>query len=324
MPPGLDPRSSMILGTAGFTAALCVDKLEAAGMQSEGGPVLVTGATGGVGSVAVKLLARLGYEVHAVTGKGRAARLPARPGRAGGALARGGREGGGAAAPEARVGRRRRHRRRSHPLQRRQGAALRGERRRVRPGRLAGDSGHGLSVHPAPRQPAWDRLGGAAAGAEGGHLGAPGRAVAPRRPGGARGAADPRHAVGRHRPDPGRRHGRARAGGSRTDDDHPAGWGDADSRGRATRGGGGHGDCPPGWRRRCAGVRRSGPARSRRCRAVYDRPMWIRSATASRPLFARARWLPVRAGRRRGRRPGGLPRRRPRDDEPRSRPSAPR
>ena len=69
MPAGLDARSSMILGTAGFTAALCVHKLEEAGMRPDGGPVLVTGATGGVGSVAVKLLARLGYEVHAVTGK---------------------------------------------------------------------------------------------------------------------------------------------------------------------------------------------------------------------------------------------------------------
>lgn len=69
MPSGLDLRTSMILGTAGFTAALCVDKLEAAGMSPEGGPVLVTGSTGGVGSVAVKLLTKLGYEVHVVTGK---------------------------------------------------------------------------------------------------------------------------------------------------------------------------------------------------------------------------------------------------------------
>ena len=68
-PAGLDLRASMILGTAGFTAALCVHKLEAFGMTPDGGPVLVTGATGGVGSVAVKLLAQLGYEVHAVTGK---------------------------------------------------------------------------------------------------------------------------------------------------------------------------------------------------------------------------------------------------------------
>ena len=70
LPAGLDARSAMILGTAGFTAALCVDKLQTVGgMTPAAGPVLVTGATGGVGSVAVMLLAKLGYEVHAATGK---------------------------------------------------------------------------------------------------------------------------------------------------------------------------------------------------------------------------------------------------------------
>ena len=70
MPSGLNARSAMILGTAGFTAALCIDKLTSiGGLVVEDGPVLVTGATGGVGSVAVGLLAKLGYEVHAVTGK---------------------------------------------------------------------------------------------------------------------------------------------------------------------------------------------------------------------------------------------------------------
>jgi putative YhdH/YhfP family quinone oxidoreductase len=68
-PEGLSLEQSMILGTAGFTAALCVHKLETVGMTPDSGPVLVTGATGGVGSVAVMLLARLGYEVTAVTGK---------------------------------------------------------------------------------------------------------------------------------------------------------------------------------------------------------------------------------------------------------------
>jgi len=68
-PTGLSALDSMILGTAGFTAALAIDKLEAAGMRPMRGPVLVTGATGGVGSVAVMLLAKLGYEVAAVTGK---------------------------------------------------------------------------------------------------------------------------------------------------------------------------------------------------------------------------------------------------------------
>ena len=68
-PAGLPLEQSMILGTAGFTAALAIDKLEASGMRPNGGPVLVTGATGGVGSVAVMLLTHLGYEVAAVTGK---------------------------------------------------------------------------------------------------------------------------------------------------------------------------------------------------------------------------------------------------------------
>jgi acrylyl-CoA reductase (NADPH) len=68
-PAGLDLKESMMLGTAGFTAALAVHKLTSAGMKPDGGPVLVTGATGGVGSIAVKLLALLGFEVTAVSGK---------------------------------------------------------------------------------------------------------------------------------------------------------------------------------------------------------------------------------------------------------------
>lgn len=69
LPEALSMEDSMILGTAGVTAALCVDKLEASGMRPDGGPVLVTGATGGVGSVAIMLLKHLGYTVVAVSGK---------------------------------------------------------------------------------------------------------------------------------------------------------------------------------------------------------------------------------------------------------------
>lgn len=68
-PGSLSIAASMSWGTAGFTAALSVQKLERAGIHPENGPVVVTGATGGVGSVGVSLLAKLGYEVVAVSGK---------------------------------------------------------------------------------------------------------------------------------------------------------------------------------------------------------------------------------------------------------------
>jgi len=69
LPPELSPLEAMQIGTAGFTAAQCVHRLMALGIQAEDGPVLVTGATGGVGSLAVRLLASLHFEVAAVTGK---------------------------------------------------------------------------------------------------------------------------------------------------------------------------------------------------------------------------------------------------------------
>lgn len=69
MPPGLDDRKAMSLGTAGFTAALAIHRMEQNGQTPAKGPVLVTGATGGVGSFAVDMLAGRGYEVIAVTGK---------------------------------------------------------------------------------------------------------------------------------------------------------------------------------------------------------------------------------------------------------------
>jgi len=69
LPAGLSQRESMILGTAGFTAGLSVWKLAAAGVKPGGGDILVTGATGGVGSIAVAILAKAGYRVVAATGK---------------------------------------------------------------------------------------------------------------------------------------------------------------------------------------------------------------------------------------------------------------
>ncbi len=69
LPQGLTLRESMILGTAGFTAALALQKLLDWGVEPDAGPVLVTGASGGVGSLAVSLLAQQGFGVQAVSGK---------------------------------------------------------------------------------------------------------------------------------------------------------------------------------------------------------------------------------------------------------------
>lgn len=68
-PPALSLKETMILGTAGFTAAQCVDAIWLNGVTPESGEIAVTGSTGGVGSIAVKLLAKLGYTVVALTGK---------------------------------------------------------------------------------------------------------------------------------------------------------------------------------------------------------------------------------------------------------------
>ncbi|MEO8571475.1 MAG: acryloyl-CoA reductase [Chloroflexota bacterium] len=67
--PGLTPRDAMVIGTAGFTAALSVVALEERGLDPADGPVLVTGASGGVGGTALAILAERGYEVWAETGK---------------------------------------------------------------------------------------------------------------------------------------------------------------------------------------------------------------------------------------------------------------
>lgn len=69
VPDGMAMYETMMLGTAGFTAAQCVDALEQHGVAPDSGEVLVSGATGGVGSMAVALLAKLGYRVVAATGK---------------------------------------------------------------------------------------------------------------------------------------------------------------------------------------------------------------------------------------------------------------
>ncbi len=69
LPAGMSAREAMGLGTAGFTAALCLYRMEANGQNPDMGPVVVTGATGGVGMLALQVFAAAGYEVHAITGK---------------------------------------------------------------------------------------------------------------------------------------------------------------------------------------------------------------------------------------------------------------
>lgn len=80
LPEGLSTFEAMILGTAGLTAGMCVDSLQQHGILPGEGEILVTGATGGVGSLAVRLLAQLGYHVVAVTGKANLAEMLTRMG----------------------------------------------------------------------------------------------------------------------------------------------------------------------------------------------------------------------------------------------------
>jgi len=69
LPSGLALRESMILGTAGFTAALSLYRMQQNGQMPQMGPIVVTGASGGVGSLAIDILTRAGYEAHAISGK---------------------------------------------------------------------------------------------------------------------------------------------------------------------------------------------------------------------------------------------------------------
>jgi len=69
LPSAFSPEQAMAIGTAGYTAMLCVLAIEKNGVTPDKGPVIVTGANGGVGSVAISILSKLGYEVHASTGR---------------------------------------------------------------------------------------------------------------------------------------------------------------------------------------------------------------------------------------------------------------
>ena len=72
LPPGMTSLQAASIGTAGYTAMLCIQAMENVGLHPSNGPVLVTGATGGVGSISILLLSQLGYDVVAVSGKAKA------------------------------------------------------------------------------------------------------------------------------------------------------------------------------------------------------------------------------------------------------------
>ena len=156
--PGLTARDAMAIGTAGFTAAMSVVALEERGLTPDDGPVLVTGASGGVGGTALAILAERGYEVWAVTGKPDEHERLTGLGAAG-FLTRDEVAGAGQAARVGAMGRGGRRGRRGDPAVRPAHAADRRDRGRQRQRRRAEARDDGLPVHPARRRAARDGLG---------------------------------------------------------------------------------------------------------------------------------------------------------------------
>ena len=157
LPAGLDTRTAMGLGTAGFTAALAIHRMELNGQHPELGPVAVTGATGGVGSLAIDMLSGLGYSVTAITSKADATdylqALGASEimnlktdgtGRQAAGKSRVGRRGGQPGRATCWAGSRARSARRQH--------------REHRPGRRHCTEYHGHAVYPPRREPARHQL----------------------------------------------------------------------------------------------------------------------------------------------------------------------
>ena len=179
----LSPRDGAAIGTAGFTAAMSVQALIDRGITPDDGPIVVTGATGGVGSVSVDLLAAAGYEVVASTGKAGRRRAIEGAGRRRGhrPAARGpGRQ--AAPAGQDPMGRGRRLRRRQDAGRRAQHHALRRRGRGQRTDRRGGAEHHRDAVHPARSGTAGHRLGADADRAAPRAVGEAGRFAAPATP----------------------------------------------------------------------------------------------------------------------------------------------
>jgi acrylyl-CoA reductase (NADPH) len=158
LPGAFSPKQAMAIGTAGYTAMLCVLGLERNGVTPDQGEILVTGAAGGVGSVAISILAKLGYDVIASTGRPEQADYLKSLGASGtidrAELAEKGRPRTGREGPSTRqgaLGRGGRHRRQPHAGQRLRDNQVRWHRRRVRPRRGLRPAGHGDAIHPSRR-----------------------------------------------------------------------------------------------------------------------------------------------------------------------------
>ena len=156
LPAPFSRAEAMAIGTAGYTAALAVDALGAAGLSPDMGPAVVTGAAGGVGSVAIALLAKAGYSVSASTGRAAEADYLKRLGAAE-IIDRATLSGAGQAAGEGALDRRGRQRRLAYARQPAVADALWRRHRRLRARRRHGPAGLRGAVHPARRQAARNR-----------------------------------------------------------------------------------------------------------------------------------------------------------------------
>ena len=158
LPQGLSAQQAMAIGTAGYTAMLCLMALERHGLRPDRGPAIVTGAVGGVGSVAVALLAKAGWHVIASTGRPEEADYLKGLGAAE-ILDRSELAGPVAAARQGALGGRRRHRRLDHARQCSVDDEVWRRHRRLRPCGRNGSAHHRRAVHPAQRRPARRRFG---------------------------------------------------------------------------------------------------------------------------------------------------------------------
>ena len=157
LPEGLSARDAMAIGTAGYTAMLSVLALEKHGLSPKSGPVVVTGAAGGVGSVATAVLSKLGYHVIASTGRAVGGRLSEEPRRR-----RGDRPqrtvGAGQAAGQGALGGRHRQRRLDHARQSAVDDEVWRRHRRLRPCRRHGPAVFGGALHFARGVPSRHRF----------------------------------------------------------------------------------------------------------------------------------------------------------------------